>query len=119
MLSYKFKAITAAIVVAAGVAAVAAPAEAQYRRYRGDRGAAIGAGIALGVIGLGAAAIAADQRRQSYEGYYGPRYGYGYSSGPAYYEEAPPRVVYRRNRHADDRYPHTFYDRRYYVEPGY
>jgi hypothetical protein len=112
MLSYKFKATVAAIVVAAGVAATVAPAEAQYRRhYRGDRGAAVGAGIALGIIGLGAAAIAADQRRQAYESYYGPRYGY--YGGPAYYEEAPPAVVYRRNRHADDRYPHTFYRREY------
>ncbi|MGU9980229.1 hypothetical protein ACJ4V0_09310 [Phreatobacter sp. HK31-P] len=113
MLSNKFKATVAAFVVAASVAAVAAPAEAQYRRHRGDRGAAIGAGIALGVIGLGAAAIAADQRRQAYDDYYGP--GYGYYGRPGYYYEAPPRVyyeaprrAYRRGPAVDDRYPHTF-----------
>ncbi|MFN4166554.1 MAG: hypothetical protein ACK4GK_18445, partial [Ferrovibrio sp.] len=90
---------------------------------RGDRGAAIGAGIALGVIGLGAAAIAADQRRQAYGDYYGPGYGYsgygysgsGYYGRPGYYVEAPPRVYYQEPRRAyrrapavDDRYPHTF-----------
>lgn len=109
MLSRKFKAITAAVVVAAGVAAAAAPAEAQYRRYyRGDRGAAIGAGVALGIIGLAGAAIAADQRRQAYEDYYGPRYRY--YDGPAYYQEAPPpRVYYRRGPAVDERYPHTFH----------
>ena len=118
MLSRSFKATVAPIVIAAGTAAAVAPAEAQYRRHyhRGDRGAAIGAGIALGIIGLGAAAIAADQRRQAYEDgyYYGPRYrAYGpayYEAPPAYYYEAP-RVRYRRGPAVDDRYPHTF---RYY-----
>ncbi|MDP2800589.1 MAG: hypothetical protein Q8O26_01780 [Phreatobacter sp.] len=124
MLSRSFKAAVAGIVVAAGIAALAAPAEAQSRRhYRGNQGAAIGAGIALGIIGLGAAAIAADQRRQAYDDgyYYAPRYrSYG---GPAYYEapprvyyQAPPRVYYREAPHrgyrrapaVDDRYPHTF-----------
>lgn len=118
MFSRKVKAVIAATVVVAGVAAAAAPAEAQYLRYyRGDRGAAIGAGIALGILGLGAAAIAADQRRQAYDGYYGPP-PVRYYGGPTYYEapppayyEAPPRVYYRRGPAVDERYPHTF---RYY-----
>lgn len=114
MLSRRFKATVAALVVAAGTAVAVAPAEAQYRRhhYRGDRGAAIGAGIALGIIGLGAAAIAAEERRRAYEEsyYYAPRPRY--YEGPAYYYEAPPRRVHPRRAPAvDERYPHTF---RYY-----
>lgn len=113
MLSRKMKLAAAGLIVATGLATSMAPAEAQRYR-RGDAGAAIGAGIALGVLGLGAAAIAADQRRQAYEnGYYygGPGYAYGpapyaYEEAPAYY--APPAVYCRPNRAADDRYPHTF-----------
>ena len=92
MISHKAKAAIGALIVAAGTAAAVAPAEAQYyrRHYHRDNGAAVGAGIALGIIGLGAAAIAADQRRQAYEErYYAPRYGYGY--GGAYYA---PRARY-------------------------
>jgi hypothetical protein len=121
MISRKAKAAIGALIVAAGTAAAVAPAEAQYyrRHYHRDNGAAIGAGIALGIIGLGAAAIAADQRRQAYENsYYAPRYGYGYGGGyyaprARYYSEPPyvyerPVVRYRRGPAVDERYPHTF-----------
>ncbi|WP_439575311.1 hypothetical protein [Phreatobacter sp.] len=114
MISRTMKMAAAGLVVATGLVATMAPAEAQRYR-RGNPGAAIGAGIALGILGIGAAAIAADQRRQAYErgyGYYGgPGYAYGpapyaYEEAPAYY--APPTVYCRPNRSADDRYPHTF-----------
>jgi hypothetical protein len=95
------KSVVAGLVIAAGVAATVSPASAQYRRYhhhhRGDRGAAIGAGIALGIIGLAAgAAIAAENSRRAEEGYY-VRPGRGYYGPPPrayYYDEAPPPVVY-------------------------
>lgn len=99
------KALVAGLVITAGVAASVTPASAQYRRhyYRGDRGAAVGAGIALGIIGLAAGAAIASQNRRYEEPAYYPReryYGGGYYA-PAprayYYDEAPPpRVYYQR-----------------------
>lgn len=69
-----------------------------YRRgWRGNRGAAIAAGVGLGV--LGAAAIAANRRA-----YYEPSYGYDdYGYEPGYVYEEPvyyrPRVRYYAPRH--------------------
>ena len=59
MLSRSFKALVVGSVVAAGVAISVDPAAAQYRRYhRGyNYGPAVGAGVALGIIGLAGAAI--------------------------------------------------------------
>ena len=63
------------------------PAEA-----RGGRNAAIGFGVAAGVLGAAAAANAANNGY-----YYGPRYGY-YGGGPyAYYDDGP--RYYRRGYH--------------------
>ena len=49
-------------------------------QVRSRRGRAIGAGVALGVIGALAGAAAAQN-----QGYYGPYYGSGYYGGPGYY----------------------------------
>lgn len=70
-----------------------APAEySQYyyrRGWRANRGAAIAAGVGLGV--LGAAAIAASR-----PAYAEPVYGYGYGYGPRYVYEEPVYVAPRR-----------------------
>ena len=70
-------------------AVVTSPAEA-----RGGRNAAIGFGVAAGVLGAAAAATAANNGY-----YYGPRYGY-YDGGPyAYYDS--PRYYRRHYRYYD------------------
>ena len=74
----------AMIAALATTAVVNSPAEA-----RGGRNAAIGFGVAAGVLGAAAAANAANNGY-----YYGPRYGY-YGGGPyAYYDDGP--RYYRR-----------------------
>jgi hypothetical protein len=74
-----------AVAALATAAAVTSPAEA-----RGGRNAAIGFGVAAGVLG---AAAAANAYNNGY--HYGPRYGY-YGGGPyAYYDDGP--RYYRRN----------------------
>ena len=76
--------IAVAIVAAlATTAVVNSPAEA-----RGGRNAAIGFGVAAGVLGAAAAANAASNGY-----YYGPRYGY-YDGGPYAYYDGP--RYYRR-----------------------
>ncbi|WP_211596675.1 hypothetical protein [Phreatobacter stygius] len=102
------KSLVAGLVITAGIAATVTPASAQYRRHhhRGDRGAAVGAGIALGIIGLAAGAAIASENSRRYEryddGYYPRRSYYGgggyYAPAPRayYYDEAPPRVYYQR-----------------------
>ena len=71
----------AAVAALATTAVVNSPAEA-----RGGRNAAIGFGVAAGVLGAAAAANAY---------YYGPRYGY-YDGGPyGYYDDGP--RYYRRH----------------------
>jgi len=83
--------LAAVAALATAAAVVTAPAEA-----RGGRNAAIGFGVAAGVLGAAAAANAYNN------GYYdGPRYGY-YGGGPyAYYDDGP--RYYRRGyyRHYD------------------
>ncbi|MBR1190119.1 hypothetical protein [Bradyrhizobium sp. AUGA SZCCT0160] len=77
----------AAVAALATTAVVNSPAEA-----RGGRNAAIGFGVAAGVLGAAAAANA-------YHGgyHYGPRYGY-YGGGPyAYYDG--PRYYHRHYHH--------------------
>jgi hypothetical protein len=80
--------LTLAAVAALATTAVAtSPAEA-----RGGRNAAIGFGVAAGVLGAAAAASAANNGY-----YYGPRYGY-YGGGPyAYYDDGP--RYYRRHHY--------------------
>jgi hypothetical protein len=73
----------AAVAALATSAVVTSPAEA-----RGGRNAAIGFGVAAGVLGAAAAANAANNGY-----YYGPRYGY-YDSGPYAYYDSP--RYYRR-----------------------
>jgi hypothetical protein len=74
----------ATVAALATTAVVNSPAEA-----RGGRNAAIGFGVAAGVLG---AAAAANAYNDGY--YYGPRYGY-YSGGPyGYYDDGP--RYYRR-----------------------
>jgi hypothetical protein len=69
-----------AVAAFAAAAVVTSPAEA-----RGGRNAAIGAGVAVGVLGAAAAAnAAANGYYGPGYGYYGPRYGY-YDDGPRYY----------------------------------
>jgi hypothetical protein len=79
--------LTLAAVAALAMSAVAtSPAEA-----RGGRNAAIGFGVAAGVLGAAAAANAANN------GYhYGPRYGY-YGGPYAYYDDGP--RYYRRHHY--------------------
>ena len=79
--------LTLAAVAALATTAVAtSPAEA-----RGGRNAAIGFGVAAGVLGAAAASAA----NNGY--YYGPRYGY-YGGGPyAYYDDGP--RYYRRHHY--------------------
>ena len=75
----------AAVAALATTAVVNSPAEA-----RGGRNAAIGFGVAAGVLG---AAAAANAYNNGY--YYGPRYGY-YDGGPyGYYDDGP--RYYRRH----------------------
>jgi hypothetical protein len=78
--------LTLAAVAALATTAVAnSPAEA-----RGGRNAAIGFGVAAGVLG---AAAAANAYNNGYS--YGPRYGY-YDGGPyGYYDDGP--RYYRRH----------------------
>jgi hypothetical protein len=77
----------AAVAALATSAVVNSPAEA-----RGGRNAAIGFGVAAGVLG---AAAAANAYNNGY--HYGPRYGYydggpyAYYDGPRYYRRGPPR----------------------------
>jgi hypothetical protein len=79
----------AAVAALATTAVVNSPAEA-----RGGRNAAIGFGVAAGVLGAAAAANAYNN------GYYGPRYGY-YGGGPyAYYDDGP-RYYRRHYRYYD------------------
>ena len=73
----------AAIAALATSVVVTSPAEA-----RGGRNAAIGFGVAAGVLGAAAAANAASNGY-----YYGPRYGY-YGGGPYAYYDGP--RYYRR-----------------------
>jgi hypothetical protein len=73
----------AAVAALATSAVVTSPAEA-----RGGRNAAIGFGVAAGVLGAAAAANAANNGY-----YYGPRYGY-YDGGPYAYYDSP--RYYRR-----------------------
>lgn len=84
----------------------ATPADyTQYRRYHrggGNRGAAIAAGVGLGI--LGAAAIAASRRANA-----DPYYDDGYDDTPVYqappaYYAPPPRAYYRQ--------PYDFRDHR-------
>ena len=79
--------LTLAAVAALATTAVAtSPAEA-----RGGRNAAIGFGVAAGVLGAAAASAANNGD------YYGPRYGY-YGGGPyAYYDDGP--RYYRRHHY--------------------
>lgn len=83
---------------------LAAPAEAQYYRHRGDGGAAVVAGIA----GLAVGAALASGNRGYYEPYYYPGYYPGYYYQPYYYNAYP---VYRYDYRV---YPHYRYDRRDY-----
>ncbi len=85
----------------------AAPAEAQYRRHRGNNDAA-GAAIIGGIIGLGVgAAIASNNNRDRY-------YDRGYAYDQGYYDDRyyapPPRVVYRQRYYQ----PRVVYRDRYY-----
>jgi hypothetical protein len=101
--------------LAASSLAATAPADAQYRGYRGHRGggdAAAGA-IIGGIVGLGlGAAIASGNNRDRY-------YDRGYYNDGYY--RAPPRVVYRQRYYAPpvvvyrdyDRGYNGYYDRRY------
>jgi hypothetical protein len=73
----------ATVATLATTAVVNSPAEA-----RGGRNAAIGFGVAAGVLGAAAAANAANNGY-----YYGPRYGY-YDGGPDAYYDGP--RYYRR-----------------------
>lgn len=118
MLSRSFKALVAGAVVAAGIAVSVDPAAAQYRRHRGyNYGPAVGAGVALGIIGLAGAAIAADQRRAYREEYYGGYGGGGYYAPRAYYPA--PRAYYApapRAYYRDDGYA---YAPRPYYRQGY
>ena len=69
----------ATVAALATTSVVNSPAEA-----RGGRNAAIGFGVAAGVLGAAAAANAANNGY-----YYGPRHGY-YGGGPyAYYDDGP------------------------------
>ena len=95
--------------LAASTLAATAPADAQYRGYRGHRGggdAATGA-IIGGIVGLGlGAAIASSNRDRYYDRGY-------YDDG---YYRAPPRVVYRQRYYAPPPvvvYRDGYYDRRY------
>lgn len=90
--------------LAASTFAATAPAEAQYRGYRGyrhhGRGDAAGAAILGGILGLGVgAAIASNNNRDRY-----------YDRG--YYYDAPPRVVYRERYYEAP--PRVIYRDRYY-----
>lgn len=74
----------------------AAPADySQYYRrgWRGNRGAAVAAGVGLGL--LGAAAIAASRPAYA-EPVYGDGYGYDYGYQPRYVYEEPVYVAPRR-----------------------
>jgi hypothetical protein len=77
-----------AVVALASAAVVTSPAEA-----RGGRNAAIGFGIAAGVLGAAAAANAANNGY-----YYGPRRGY-YDGPYAYYDDGPRYYRHRYYRH--------------------
>jgi hypothetical protein len=80
----------AAVAALATTAVVTSPAEA-----RGGRNAAIGFGVAAGVLGAAAAANAYNN------GYgYGPRYGY-YGGGPYGYYDDGPRYYRRHYRYYD------------------
>jgi hypothetical protein len=80
----------AAVAALATTAVVNSPAEA-----RGGRNAAIGFGVAAGVLGAAAAANAYNN------GYaYGPRYGY-YDGGPYGYYDDSPRYYRRHYRYYD------------------
>ncbi|MEH2555485.1 hypothetical protein V1286_003014 [Bradyrhizobium algeriense] len=78
----------ATVTALATTAVVSSPAEA-----RGGRNAAIGFGVAAGVLG---AAAAANAYNNGY--YYGPRYGY-YGGGPYAYYDGP--RYYRHYRYYD------------------
>jgi hypothetical protein len=115
MITRNVTAFAAAIIAAATIISMSTPAEAQYRR-RSHAGGAIAAGVAIGAIGLGAAAIAS-QRRGYYDDeayYYGGRPDYGYAS-PTYYP--------RESMYGDERYvaPRHYYRRSpardIYVDP--
>jgi hypothetical protein len=80
----------AAVAAIATTAVVNSPAEA-----RGGRNAAIGFGVAAGVLG---AAAAANAYNNGY--YYGPRYGY-YEGGPYGYYDGGPRYYRRHYRYYD------------------
>jgi hypothetical protein len=81
-----------AVAALASAAVVTSPAEA-----RGGRNAAIGFGIAAGVLGAAAAASAANNGY-----YYGPRRGY-YDGPYAYYDDGP---RYYRHRYYRHHHPH-------------
>jgi len=105
MLSKTTKVLLAATVIVATFAATFDTAEAQNRRRRGggNAGAAIAAGVALGVIGLGAAAIAEQRRRDREEVYYGrPRY---VQPSPRYYDEERSPAYYAPRYYNQDRAP--------------
>ena len=129
-LTKRFAGLALAAAVAAGMAGSAAaapfPAAAGHLpafapagdiqdvgyRHRRNYGAGAGAAVALGIIGLGVAAIAAQQRSDRSERYYDPQPSY-----PAYYqpqyEEQPyyePQPVYRAQ---------PFYQPQYQPQPFY
>lgn len=93
-------------VLAATVLTAAAPADAQrYHRYYGrGNGGDVAAGALLGgILGLGVgAAIASNDRGRYYD--------------RGYYDEAPPRVVYRDRYYAP---PRVVYRERYYPRGDY
>ncbi len=104
------------VTTAAAVAGVAPVDHVSWRYYgyrRSYRGAAI-AGAALGLIGLAAAASAANS------GYYygGYPYGYGYGYYPAYSYGYPAYYAYPRVRYYH--YPRrVYYVRRVVYRPAY
>lgn len=95
--------------------------EVGHRRHHGVNGA-VGAAIALGVLGLGVAAIASRQRQVDREdAYYQPRRYYpAYDAQPEYDGE---QDYYGAPAYAAPRYaqPQRFYaePQRYYAPPAY
>lgn len=89
----------------ATVLTVAAPAEAQYRRYHRDRDHT-GAAVVAGVAGLAIGAALASGRRDRYY----DRGGYGYyNRGYGYYD----RGYYPRRAYNRGYYNRGYYDRGY------
>ena len=100
-------ATAAALTIGAATFATSSDADAQWRRHRGNAGAAVAAGV-IGGLALGAIASSAAQPRY-YDGYgYGaPAYGSPYYGSPSYAEpyETYAEPVYEAPRYA---YPYAY-----------